>query len=535
MSDKTLIDDTRPKKLPMLLGAMVYIFPALVLGLGAIASHLNGANFTSINHDYYYKPTAVILLVILVVVGLFCIALYFKLEKKNSADWAIFILMLVALLLRLAAIYFIPVAQESDFGLYWQMGNRIAAGDIAGARTILEEFGLNSLSGLAIMNGALCAVSGNSVVGLEVAQALVQCATIYAVYQIGLLINRRTAYMAALLLTVYPSGIIYVTVSTNQHLSTMFLFCSLAVLLKGLFGSMINACGVLVRCGIVSGVLLALSYYSHPSTLPIIAAIVVWLIYAVLKKPHAIKMCIIVLLSVIVSYSGAKALGDAALMAVGVTGQSSDNGSMLGKFVVGLNYETAGQVVSPYKGYVNEMDLLNHIPKDQLREYCLDRIYERATDPRVAELLVKKERYMWHEIDNSHIWVEISSNAWAKNEGKVPGVDNLFELSLCEAFKKVDYLYLMFIYSVFSITSTMIACLSWRGGSKDNILKIRELLMLPMLALDAWIVVFLLIEIQGRYRYAMMPIIFLVSAIGITLAIKKIESAAEQHSVMSRD
>lgn len=523
MINETLIDGKRPKKLPLVLGTMVYIFPALILGLGAISSHLNGASFTSINHDYYHKPTAVLLLLILVVVGLFCIALYLKLEKKGCADRAIFILILVALLLRLMTIYFIPVAQESDFGLYWQMGNRIASGDIAGARTILEEFGLNSLSGLAILNGALCAVSGNSVVGLEVAQALVQCVTIYATYQIGLLVNRRVAFMAALLLAVYPSGIIYVTVSTNQHLSTMFLFCSLAVLLKGLFGSMIAGYGKLVRYGTVSGVLLALSYYSHPSTLPIMAAIAVWLIYAVLKKPRVIKMCIVVMVSVVVSYSGAKVLGDAALMAIGVTGQSSDNGSMLGKFVVGLNYETTGQVVSPYKGYVNEMDLLNHIPKDQLREYCLDRIYERATDPRVVELLVKKERYMWHEIDNSHIWVEISSNAWAKNEGKVPGVDNLFELSLCEAFKKVDYVFLLLVYGVFSVTSAMIAWLSWRGGDKGEIVRIRELFMLPMLALDAWIVVFLLIEIQGRYRYAMMPIVFLVSAIGITFMMKKVK------------
>lgn len=528
LNDKRVIDESRPKGLSMVLGAMVYVFPAIILGFGAIYSHLSGASYTSINHDYYHKPTAILLLTILAIVGICCVVLYAILEKREHAKYAIFMLLAVALALRLVVIYLIPVEQESDFGLYWQMGNRVAAGDIAGARAILEEFGLNSLSGLAILNGILCMLSGNSTTGLEVAQAIVQCITIFAVYRIGLLLNRRVGYYAALLLAIYPSGIIYVTVSTNQHLATMFLFCSLAILLKGLFNSTITGYGQLLKIGAISGALLALSYYSHPSTLPIVMAIVVWLIYAVIKKPRTLKMCITLLIAVVFSYGGAKAVGDIALMTIGITGQSSDNGSMLGKFVVGLNYETAGQVVSPYKGYINEMDLLNHIPEAQLREYCLDRIYERATDPRVAELLVKKERYMWHEIDNSHIWVEISSNALVENAGQVPGVDNLFELSLCEAFKKVDYFFLLFMYGAFAATSMTIAWSAWKGECGGEITKARELYMLPMLMLDAWIVVFLLIEIQGRYRYAMMPVIFLIVAIGVVFATRVMLDAIDR-------
>ena len=508
-------DGESTQKAPKILRGMVFLFPALIFLLGSVLGQVKGANYDGINLSLYDKKTMIAICIFEFIVFLILIALYEALNYKEKSGKAVLFVLLVAIIFRLAAIALIPVLQASDFSIYYQLGQFVAQGDIQGAAEVLNEFGLNSLGGLALLNGALAFLSGGSALGFEISQAMVQCTSIYLVYKIGCLISQRVGYFAALFLALYPTNIVYVTVATNQHLSTMFMLLSIWALIRGLLCQSPSV-GKTIRVGMLSGALLAVMYYCHPSTVPILAAVSTWIIYLFIRRPKTLLPCLIILASLLLAYRGTLTVGDAMMMRMGLTTQSSDVGSMLGKFVVGLNHETNGGLTSPYQGFDNEMDLLNHIPKDEVDQYCLEKIRERALDPRLPQLLVRKERIMWHSIDNAITWTEISVNEWADTYGMQDTQEYLTAMRICEGVKKADYWYLFLHYIAFSISSGIIIFLKNNIHNGCTIKKAREFAFLPMLIIDAWIVVFLLIEIQGRYRYSMMPFVFLISAVGVT-------------------
>lgn len=496
-----------PKTVRML-SILVYSFAAFIIGAGAIWAHVHGAASISVNHNLINKT--VIMAVCSTLFGCFILEVLVS-RKAHSMDkdyLGLGTILCVAFLLRVAVALFMPVAQESDFSVYYNMGIKFANGDITGARAIMEEFGLYSLSGLVVLNGILAYITGKSMLGFIIGQAVVSVVSIAFIYKIGEKIHFWAATIAASLFSIYPASIFYITITTNQHFATMFFLISVYVIMSVDYTSSTRKPEI-AKC-FVAGLLLALSYYAHPSTLPLIAALFVWSLYLCIKNPNSIKHILTMCIFILASYKLALVGGDSALIGMGITGRSSENGSMLGKFVVGLNYETTGQTASPYRGYINEMDLLNHIPKDEVEGYMKRKIIERITDPRVFELFVKKDKVMWHAPDNVFIWTARASNLATKNAGNKPdGIDNRRQLVLNEAAKKADYYFLLLVYIACSIGLVALAI-----GNGWNVVN-NQYLVLLTLFLDAWISVFIFIEVQPRYRYEMMGIIFILSSIGV--------------------
>lgn len=496
------------KNIINILRLLIYVFPLFSFIAGTIYSHITGAASAGININLIDKKITMMLCLLTLILFVAEVAAANIIQEKYGNLKAILMIVLVSIIIRLIVIVLIPAQQESDFDVYYRMGLSLANGDISSSRKIMEDFGLNSLSGLAVINGFISLVSGRTLKGFEAAQAVIQCGSIICVYYICNSLNNKISIIASSLYSVYPSAVFSVLITTNQHLATFFFLSSILVFYRAV--NMDEEISAKVIRVLTAGALLALSYYSHPSTLAILAAIVSACLLVCLNNYKLFKSLFFYTILLLISYHLTISIGDVLLIHSGITSTKSENGSMLGKFVVGLNYETTGQAASPYKGYINEYDLLNNIPENRVDIYMRNIIKERVNNQDLPLLIVRKDKVMWHAPDNFFIFVTRASNLATSSSGGTPVSDNLFQVKIIESAKKTDYYFLMIIYFLASVGLLLSCFKTSEVSNADDYLP-----LVLCLCLDAWIFIFMFIEIQPRYRYEMMGIVFIYAAISI--------------------
>ena len=183
-----------------------------------------------------------------------------------------------------------------------------------------------------------------------------------------------------------------------------------------------------------------------------------------------------------------------SLKAMDITDYSFGNRNLYWKFVLGLNPSTNG-------GYSNEdVEILNEHPVgEELYRAEKEVIGERLSNrSELIKLMVRKFKIMWTHNDST---IEFISPGTELTEKQINYIVTL---------EKIQYTLLL-----------ILVCLTAFISIKSRIDDIN--LFILMVLISANFIVYLLVEIQTRYRYFIIPAFFVLSGYCLTAIIKFID------------
>ena len=427
---------------------------------------------------------------------------------SKNVDWStvkkVSIIFSIAFTLRISIAFFTNYLPTSDFTNYFSMGQMYLNGDYDQIAQISNRYGIASFSGLAVLNGCLMRMFSSSLFGLQIGNCALSATIAVMVLMITSLYSEKAGFLGGLLYTLYPSNIAFSTVPTNQHGATLFLLISVYFFLliqkeekKNFF-----------LLSILSGCSMAVSYFFHPSVHSHIAAITIFLLLIIIKNIRDRNNIVTTLicgmgfaLAIIITMAGTFSL----LRNNGLLSQHEEQTTSLSKIVVGLNQETGGAYSAEDYGAFKGLE------SSEQTELAYQLIVQRLSSNTFGENIVffaKKANRMWFSGDSSFNWLMSGMDAFEGNAKDDSTYSNIIDRKVVSAIGEVDIIYVLFIY--------MFAAIGIVVTGKNDV---------PVVSLSRWIIlgwvgVHLLIEIQARYRYAVMPFLILFAAIGAMQSIE---------------
>lgn len=434
------------------------------------------------------------LLLAYVLIAVFSVFAVLRLNRKGfRSPWiwgcAIF---LVALSLRFFAFANIAYTPTSDFQNYYGIGLAFLRGDYAVIAGTSTGYHISSFSGLAVLNGLTMLVFGSDIRAFQFAQCVFSSLSCVVTYLIARRLSEESAPAAGLLFALYPANIVFSQVTSNQHLAVLFALLSVWVAISAFAQEKPVKSAILA---LVSGALLLLSYYAHPSAATTLIAIgIVWLVrlLASLQNRKELFRLALVGIAFCVGYFGLRAGAETGMRAAGLSEATGENSSYLAKVVIGLNPDTIG-------GYSeSDWGMIWSYPADEQNAFCLKVIRERLDQPDLFGFFDAKLLRMWMVPDGSFGWATFGGN---DTQQTLTGVSDTVLGDWLAGAKLLDF---FFVAALF-LLSWIGALLRKRGTAGD-------LLLLVFLG---WMGVHFFIEIQTRYRYYGMPFLMIFAAYGV--------------------
>ena len=398
---------------------------------------------------------------------------------------------LVALVAKIGLSLWIDAAPVSDFARLYEAAKQVSAGDFS-FQTMPYFQHWSYQTGFVLYEAFVIRLFGTGTTALIVLNGIQMTMTNLLVYGFIRKVsgNKACAMLGGILYLFYPAPYFLGSVLTNQHLATLFL-------LLGLY------CIVMVERNrllytLLAGVFIALGNIIHPiGIVPFVAV----LLYLLLKFFEGIRdgfkkglvrwgsravsfaavyVCVGLLLSALVVVSG-----------INVYGIKNDD--PLWKFAVGLNPQSGGT-------------------------YSAD-IYERVSNASDSEERTKIESVIISENlsaiaknplhfiydKNRRMWASYESTAWSfgadASANRTEG-ENTFWQRVAIPARKLDKCYYLIVLVL------LLFGLGW--AVKKRRVKLSTLLF--VLVFLIYFGVHLLVEVQPRYRYFAMPIVFIVAS-----------------------
>ncbi len=468
-------------------GVSVFLSVAFLLFVGYILVRYKYFSYI-VKDELFHTP--LFGWVVLAYAAVFAIALLLILRanrrgRQQSIAWSVGIFAL-ALALRLAVYSVVEYVPTSDFSNYYRMGVAFANGDYAFIAQKAASYHIPDFAGLGVINGSVMRLVGTGVRGFQLAQCVVTSLSAVAIYWIARRLDNRSAPLAGLLFALYPANIFYAQVTTNQHIAVLFTLLAIMVLLLAVESERLWKAAAFAG---LSGAFLLISQYAHPSTATTQIAFALFLltllVSALFKKRNPVRYAV-ALAALAVAFFGLHAAANGALIRAGLLdAESTQSSCYLTKVVIGLNPETQGSYSASDWGTVWSY------PADEQNDVCIAMIRERWAQNDMLELLDTKILRTWMLKDVSFDWV------FAGQPSGTQRVD-----ALTNAFRLLDFLYVAAVF-----------LFAWIGvllRRRDN--GATDLLIWVILGQMG---VYLLIEIQTRYRYVAMVLLIILAAAGV--------------------
>ncbi len=310
--------------------------------------------------------------------------------------------------------------------------------------------------------------------------------------------NDYTARFVALLYLIYPEPYFLAAVLTNQHFASCMFLAAIYVLL-------VERMNIIAR-GAVAGVLIALGNAVRPLGIIIAAAVFIWgLIEAIrFRKLAKVAVAALVLAVYLLGSFGISA----SVKYSGINPEGLANNFPLWKFVVGLNQQSKGQFNYEDQNkllYIEDFGKRNEDAKKVIKERIEVGPHE------LLQLMGEKVNIMWAEFDTLRWEFYQSTDGSLK-----PSKD----------FEKIEPVVLglekIFYMAVFILLLAGL-CMSVANG------KIRTEIVLLSILLLCFFGAHLLIEIQVRYRYFALLIIFILAAKGSEILFAGLKNYRRQY------
>ncbi|WP_245994864.1 ArnT family glycosyltransferase [Companilactobacillus furfuricola] len=402
-------------------------------------------------------------------------------------------MMLVFVIVSLLWINFVPKTQISDFGNFWSRVTGILKGDLL-YYTNQDYFAKWAYqTGFMAYILLLVKIFGFHILPVQLLNILYQVFTILLIYKITLKIfkNVKMARISAFLLMIDLDWFAISSQADNQYLGSFLFLLTFYLVLQNKYWSYLLA-----------GICLALGAIIRPIGPVIIAGIIVYaIVYAIVNNNsiHIEQLWkLLVLLGMyFLIFNGAGLL----IKSSGLNQYGLSNRDPGWKFAVGLNYRSGGTYDQKLFEQINTNKNQQQMKQEE-KKILTDEISYLNKNHKWLSLFQKKISTSWssssHAIDFTSVNTKVSPRTYQK-------------LTL------LGYL-----------GSIIIILFSWIGSFVLYKMKEYQGIFLLILPFLAFAVVQLFIEVQGRYRIEFIPILAIISSIGMMEIVKRIPTIFHQ-------
>lgn len=395
--------------------------------------------------------------------------------------------MALSLVLRLGYLLAVETPLNSDFELLHRAAVMLSQGDLTW--TEYQYFRNWGYQIPFVAYQALVLRIFSSDWALKLINLAAMLGTNFLLYQLGrLFLSGKAAAAAALLYAVYPGAIHMAPVLTNQHLSLCFLLLGLWLLLSRRGW----------RWMLLAGACLAVGNLFRPEGVVTLAAVAAAGVVLLARWPDRRRAAGLVLgLAVaLAAYFGVQAGTGAALQAAGIAPHGIGNNVPEWKFVVGLD------AANEYGDYTEAHADILDIQDGGARRAETWRIIRQSFRERddILDFFLGKTQAMW-AWDEPFSW---SSGYLEQGVELLPGVTVGTAL---EWMGMAERGLALLVWGCLAGTAVLL----FRYPERRE----RGAALVCLLAVCAFFCVYLLIEVQPRYRYSVMPYLFILAGVPV--------------------
>lgn len=397
-------------------------------------------------------------------------------------------LFLARFLLALIFILWLGSQPVQDFDTMYQAAVQLARGD-HGYLQDAYFFNWAYQSAFVAYEALVIKLFGTGLLPLQLLNALWMAGTAVLVYRIAARVaGEKAAVAVGVLYTLYPAPLFLAGVLTNQHLSVFLLYSGIYVLIRG---SELNW-----RRGLGAGALIALGNAMRPIGIIPLLACVIWLVLRAVSERK--WNTLLHGAATAASYFLCGILLSALIVGSGINPKGLANNQPMWKFVVGLNQESDGQWNrADYERFIVPSAADPEGVDEAMRQEVKERL---SVGPgKLAGLAMRKSAVMWAGYEDLY-W----GFGHLDPEGQaVPGVSwNRVQLLLAHVEKGLCLL-------AFALA---LAGVLRRLTRREKV----GADLVPVLLLCGYYAVHLVVEVQVRYRYFLMPCVFILAAMALT-------------------
>ena len=407
------------------------------------------------------------------------------LERRIPAKWLLAGVLAVCAAIRLVYILVIPTVPETDFALLYQAARDSAQGDFRWSRVSGGYFYKWAYQIPYVLYEAAVIKVIPSMFALKVLNVIWMTGTAFLVYRIARRVTPEWAALYAVFLyAVFPGTFMLSSVLTNQHISMFFLLLGIDLVVSrpGLWGRLLG------------GVVLGVGNLMRPEGVIAVLAICCCGVLFLLENPGRknAASAAAMLGMVLLGYFGVQKAAEGLLYVLNIAPHGIGNHYPQWKFLLGLDTTTE-------YGHYSDQDFSAYLVDDSsrwrlLREYIAQRFSSCEDLP------------LFFRNKVSAFWTQPDSFAWSMNtlestDAVLPGVT-------VEGFQRiVGHVQQGMLLMMYVLTLPAAAVL-WKRNRSG---RLEDLLMLVILC--GIFCVYLLVEVQVRYRYIIVPFLCLLDGV----------------------
>lgn len=397
-------------------------------------------------------------------------------------------LVILSLTLRFVWVFVANTVPVSDFSLLNKAANLILEGQNSAIKGIDYFNAWVYQLGFSVYCSILYFIFGSNILVVKVFNVILSTGIVVLIYLItAKIFSEKAARIASFIYAIYIQSIIFNSLLTNQIVSAFFIYLGILI--------------IVYKSGWVyyslSGISMAIGHVMRPegsfALYIIVAAIVSYYILNMLKQKEFFSrskrftssdiVSMIAKIAVfILVFNVVLQLFSYSFKAMDITDYGFGNRNVYWKFVLGLNASTNG-------GYSNEdVKILDKYPVgEELYQAEKEVILERLSNrPELIKLMVRKFNIMWTHNDSSIQFISPGTELTVKQMNYIIG------------FEKIQFAFLL-----------LLACLTIFISIKSKRDDMNFFIIIVLISAN--FAVYLLVEIQTRYRYFIMPAFFVLS------------------------
>lgn len=455
---------------------MVLLFNKLLLLFGIIFFLLSFISSLANIRIFFNSYSTVILLLLF---SLCLLVVFYHLTRKYmSKKQFIFFLILVTLTLRLAWVLLINTQPFSDFLHMYSAAQLAEKGDFSFIYSNYfsrwpYQLGFTTYEALVIQ------FFGDHLLILKLLNIAYNIGTTLIIYYItSTVFNEMCGRIASFTYAIYIPNIIMSSVLTNQHISTFLFFLAFYLFIREKFW-------IEKATWLYTGLLFGIGNLMRPlGSFFLLGFIAYVLIYKFIISPkNNLLLVAKKTLGVLTIYFLVQQLFSYSLVAAELTQQKLANTEPYWKFMVGLNPHSNGQWTQQDTDYVLQFPIGKERDEAQLELFK-----ERLEDDQLLNLFGRKFSIMWGGEDTSVIW-------------SLMGMEKPSLMESLIQVERIGYTLLIFL----GMISMILLFFS----------SYQHQYALFLIILLGYALIHFIIEIQTRYRFDVMPSIFILQSYSI--------------------
>lgn len=434
--------------------------------------------------NYVANSPTYYLLRLIIAISFILLISYILYKMTDQKIWLnrliLIVLILIFIVIALFWVRITPRTQLSDFGNFWYRAPDVLKGQK------LYAFDNDYFAKWAYQTGFMAYVMlvikifGYHIIAIQYLNVFYQVLTLIMVYKLSTMIfhSIKIARISVFLLLIDLDWFALNSQADNQYLGSLLFLVTFYLILKDKYWSYI-----------LGGFTLGFGAIIRPIGPVIIAGIIVFAVFFKIIRQHSFNIHSLWRLLIILGiYFAIFNFAGLLIKSSGLNQYGLSNRDTSWKFVTGLNYESSGTYD---QNLVNQFDLNESRLKENTKEKTVIRqhISNLNHGDKWLELFKQKISILWSERINAIDFTEIN--------------------------KKISNTHYDKITLIGYLGSVAIILFSWIGSfallksdHTDGIF----LLLLPLLA---FVVIQLFIEVQGRYRIEFVPILAIISGLGV--------------------